>query len=77
MNLRAGQDSGYFFLQETVKRILKETATDTACPEPRLADYTPVGRPPVFNAYCEGDEDYNGFYGSGIVDALNAVGHHD
>jgi lantibiotic leader peptide-processing serine protease len=57
----------------TVKRILKETATDHACPEPRLVDYTPVGRTPDFNAFCEGDGDYNGFYGSGIVDALRAV----
>jgi subtilisin family serine protease len=68
---------GLTLAPETVKRILKETATDHACPEPRLLDYTPVGRTPDFNAYCEGDEDYNGFYGSGIVDALNAVQHHD
>jgi hypothetical protein len=64
---------GLTLAPETVKRILKETATDHACPDPRLVDYTIVGRPASWNAYCDGDEDYNGFYGSGIVDALNAV----
>jgi subtilisin family serine protease len=64
---------GLTLAPEKVKRILKETATDHACPEPRLVDYTIVGRPASWNAYCDGDEDYNGFYGSGIVDALSAV----
>jgi subtilisin family serine protease len=64
---------GLTLAPETVKRILKESATDHACPDPRLVDYTIVGRPASWNAYCEGDEDYNGFYGSGIVDALGAV----
>ena len=26
-----------------------------------------------FEALCEGDADFNGFYGDGIVDALDAV----
>jgi subtilisin family serine protease len=64
---------GLTLAPETVKRILKESATDHACPDPRLVDYTIVGRPASWNAYCDGDEDYNGFYGSGIVDALGAV----
>ena len=49
------------------------TATRTPCPEPRLLDYTNVGRPPEFNAFCDGDVDFNGFYGHGIVNALRAV----
>lgn len=60
-----------------VKRILRRTATEHACPDPRLMDYTPVGRPPSYNAFCEGDADFNGFYGAGIVDALRAVQHDD
>jgi subtilisin family serine protease len=55
---------GLTLAPERVKRILKATATDHACPEPRLVDYTIVDRPASWNAYCEGDEDYNGFYGS-------------
>jgi len=36
-------------------------------------DYTIVGRPASYNAYCDGTPEFNGFYGSGIVDALEAV----
>ncbi len=53
--------------------LLQATATPTPCPEPRLLDYTNVGRPPEFNAFCDGDVDFNGFYGHGIVNALRAV----
>jgi subtilisin family serine protease len=53
--------------------LLQATATPTPCPEPRLLDYTIVGRPAEFNALCEGDVDFNGFYGHGIVNALRAV----
>jgi lantibiotic leader peptide-processing serine protease len=60
-----------------VRRILKRTATEHACPDPPLVDYTNVGRPPEFNALCVGDKGFNGFYGSGIVDALRAVRHGD
>jgi hypothetical protein len=28
-----------------------------------------------FNALCVGDAEFNGFYGHGIVNALNAVSH--
>ena len=31
------------------------------------------GRPAEFNALCEGDLEFNGFYGHGIVDAYAAV----
>jgi lantibiotic leader peptide-processing serine protease len=57
-----------------VREILRETATDTACPTPPLVDYTLVARPASWNALCEGSAEYNGFYGDGIVNALAAVG---
>jgi hypothetical protein len=46
------------------------------CPEPRLFDYGPYGRPDSFDAFCDGDEDFNGFYGHGIVNAEEAVDDH-
>lgn len=53
------------------EKILYRSAMNTACPEPRLYDYP--NRSEIYNAYCEGTPDRNGFYGEGIVDALNAV----
>jgi subtilisin family serine protease len=58
---------------DEVERILRDTATETPCPEPRLFSYENVGRAPEFNALCEGDAGRNGFYGDGIVNALDAV----
>ena len=40
---------------------------------PAAATYTNEGRPAEFNALCEGDPEFNGFYGYGIVDAYAAV----
>jgi len=57
----------------TTQRILEDTATDHACPEPRLHSYADKGRPPSFDALCVGTPEFNGFYGHGIVDALSAV----
>jgi subtilisin family serine protease len=53
--------------------ILTEGAAEHACPVPPLFDYTNVGRPAEFNALCEGTTEFNGFYGSGIVDAYATV----
>jgi hypothetical protein len=53
--------------------VLITGAAEHACPEPRLFDYTNVGRPAEFNALCEGTEEFNGFYGHGIVDAYATV----
>jgi subtilisin family serine protease len=53
--------------------VLLETAAEHACPNPPLRDYGPEGRPDEFDALCEGDLEFNGFYGSGIVDAYAAV----
>jgi lantibiotic leader peptide-processing serine protease len=58
----------------TVQSILENTATQHACPSPRLVDYTIVGRPASWNAFCGGGSNFNDFYGHGIVNALAAVG---
>jgi subtilisin family serine protease len=58
----------------TVQSILESTATKHSCPSPRLVDYTIVGRPASWNAYCGGGASFNDFYGHGIVNALAAVG---
>jgi subtilisin family serine protease len=59
------------------ERILRRTATDTPCPEPRLYDYGVISGDPAtddaFDAYCEGPPSDNGFYGDGIVNAAAAV----
>jgi subtilisin family serine protease len=58
----------------SVESILADTATATACPRPRLVDYTIVGRPASWNAFCGGGTGFNDFHGHGIVNALAAVG---
>lgn len=65
---------GYTLHPGRVEKILKRTASDHACPEPRLFSYEDVGRPPEYDAYCKGSPKFNGFYGHGIVNALAAVG---
>ncbi len=55
------------------RSILMGTARDHACPDPATVSYTDVGRPESWTATCVGTEDFNGFYGDGIVNALNAV----
>lgn len=57
-----------------VEKILYRTADEHACPEPRLQSYAAEGRSAEFDALCEGDRNFNGFYGYGIVDAYAAVG---
>ena len=53
--------------------VLRRTATDTACPEPRTFTYgfttPPATAPHTWDATCEGTPENNGFYGDGIVDA--------
>jgi subtilisin family serine protease len=56
-----------------VERHLYRTASERACPEPRLQSYVQEGRSVEFDALCEGGENFNGFYGYGIVDAYAAV----
>jgi subtilisin family serine protease len=55
------------------ERILVGSAAEHACPNPPLQTYTNEGRSAEFNALCEGTSAFNGFYGSGIVDAQAAV----
>jgi subtilisin family serine protease len=47
------------------------------CPEPPelfvYSDLVGADENVPFEALCEGDEDFNGFYGDGVVDALDAV----
>jgi len=58
---------------DAVARILAASATDHACPAGGVEDYTDEGRPPEFNAVCQGTTDVNGLYGEGIVNAAAAV----
>jgi lantibiotic leader peptide-processing serine protease len=58
---------------DKVERILRRTATDTACPEPRLYDYPEPASGDQYTAFCDGPPQDNGFYGDGIVSALGAV----
>jgi subtilisin family serine protease len=58
---------------DAVEKVLTRTATPRACPNPRTVSYVDVGRSPEFDATCEGDAKFNGFYGHGIVDAYGAV----
>ena len=57
-----------------VERVLRATAVDHACPEPRLFHYPDADLGPEFDAPCEGDASFNGFYGDGIANAVRAVG---
>jgi subtilisin family serine protease len=65
-----------------VERILRRTARDHACPHPRLQRYDRNGDGTIddeeaaYDATCHGGRARNGFYGSGIVDALRAVTRH-
>lgn len=59
---------------DVTAKILMDTARDTACPggDGVLYDY-PSPIPASYNGVCVGGEDFNGFYGDGIVNALAAV----
>ncbi|HYM59162.1 MAG TPA: S8 family serine peptidase [Solirubrobacteraceae bacterium] len=56
-----------------VERILRASAVDTPCPDPRLFHYPDPDLDSSFDAFCEGDAAFNGFYGDGIANALRAV----
>ncbi|GAA5083103.1 subtilisin family serine protease [Thermocatellispora tengchongensis] len=59
-----------------VETVLKATATKTACPNPPAFTYTrhlPNGTTATATHVCEGGKFRNGFYGSGIVDALKVA----
>jgi lantibiotic leader peptide-processing serine protease len=67
--------AGYTLDADTTAKILLDSARDKACPGGGgVYDYDPP-IPASYNAECVGDEDFNGFYGDGIVNAYNAVTH--
>jgi subtilisin family serine protease len=68
-----GRDNTPAMSPERVEHVLLSTARAHPCPTPRLVSYADVGRTPDWDAYCDGDTSFNGFYGHGIVDALAAV----
>lgn len=51
-----------------VKALLLAEADATACPDPYDIDGDGTA-----DAVCQGGKQYNGFYGAGLVDALDAV----
>jgi subtilisin family serine protease len=67
------KNAGLTLDPDKVEKVLYKTATQRACPNPRTVSYVNVGRTPEFDATCEGDSKFNGFYGHGIVDAYGAV----
>jgi lantibiotic leader peptide-processing serine protease len=72
----SGSGAAYGLAPATVEQILRDTATDTPCPAQNPFVYPDlVGADPnvPFEALCEGTADFNGFYGDGIVNALEAV----
>jgi subtilisin family serine protease len=58
---------------DRVQKVLEGTAFKSPCPTPRTVDYLKEGRDASFTATCEGDLQFNGFYGHGQVDAFAAV----
>ena len=73
---------GLTLAPDRVKAILEGTATEHACPTPRDFTYTRQVKQAdgtyqtvTTTHTCEGPDGHNGFYGHGIVDALNAVSH--
>jgi subtilisin family serine protease len=61
---------------DVVTQIIEGTATDHACPDGGVEDYSDEGRPPEYNAVCDGTPADNGIYGEGIVSATRAVSRH-
>jgi lantibiotic leader peptide-processing serine protease len=68
---RADSGGGFSADASRVQTRLQNTATDHACPQPRLFVYPDA--PGDFDAFCDGGVGRNGFYGHGIVNALDAV----
>ncbi|MGH3240443.1 MAG: S8 family peptidase [Spirillospora sp.] len=76
---RDRRNGGLTLDPRAVEWVLRGTATEKECPSPRTVEYvwyTLQGGKWVKNTStqtCEGSKGQNGFFGSGIVDALNAV----
>ncbi|WP_254714955.1 S8 family serine peptidase [Actinomadura sp. NAK00032] len=72
---RDHRNGGLTLSPNTVERVLRGTATAKECPSPRTVEYvwyTSAGKQ-TSTQTCEGSKEQNGFFGNGIVDALNAV----
>ncbi|MGL5930623.1 MAG: S8 family serine peptidase, partial [Dermatophilaceae bacterium] len=69
---KAGR-GGFGLAPERVRKIVLGGATEHACPEGGVQSYLDEGRDAEFTATCTGDENFNGFYGRGIVNALAVV----
>ncbi len=65
---RGNPHHGYALAPSQVRSRLLSSAVDHACPAGGVEDYTDEGRPPDWNATCEGTTAHNGFYGEGIVE---------
>jgi subtilisin family serine protease len=65
--------TGYSLAPAMVARLLEATATDRDCPAGGVQSYEAEGRPPSWNAACQGTVANNSLYGHGIVDARRAV----
>jgi len=70
---RDPKNGGLTLAPRKTERILTGSAAEHACPTPALQSYVREGRSTEFDALCEGDTSFNGFYGDGIVDAYAAV----
>jgi lantibiotic leader peptide-processing serine protease len=66
---------GLTLAPDKVTQILRKTATDTPCPaqEPFVYPFEANAAQRAFDATCEGNAQFNGFYGDGIVNAAAAV----
>ena len=74
----SGSGAGFGLSPATVESILRDTATDHECPSVSSAELYPdlVGADPNVpfeDQVCEGNADFNSWYGDGIVNALAAV----
>ena len=70
---RDKREGGLKLNPNRVEKILRKTATDAPCPNPRLYDYPEPASGDQYTAFCDGPASDNGFYGDGIVSALDAV----
>jgi subtilisin family serine protease len=57
----------------TVERVLKDSATKTACPA-AVVTYSAEGHDSSYDVPCTGTPQRNSIYGEGVVNALHAVG---
>jgi subtilisin family serine protease len=58
---------------DQVRTIVMSSARNHPCPPGGVQSYTDVGRSAEFTASCTGSDDFNAFYGDGIVNAFRTV----